>query len=80
MTFYAYENWRARGHRVRVHRGECAYCNHGKGKTGHADPANAAWHKLEDCNDVASALEAARALPRVTAQTDFGPCAFCIKL
>jgi len=29
--FWVYENWRAHGHKVTVHRGDCGHCNHGTG-------------------------------------------------
>ena len=31
---WAYENWRAHGHRATVHRGECSMCNEGAGVHG----------------------------------------------
>ncbi len=44
MTFYVYENWRARGRRAVIHHGDCAYCNEGSGLRGAYDRSNAEWH------------------------------------
>lgn len=44
MLFWVYENWRARGHRVVIHLGTCAFCNDGSGLNGGHDPRNARWH------------------------------------
>lgn len=44
MTFWIYENWRARGHRAVLHRGSWAFCNDGRGRAGGSSPHNAAWH------------------------------------
>lgn len=42
--FWAYENWRAHGHRATVHRGDCGACNHGRGVHGGGETANGKWH------------------------------------
>jgi hypothetical protein len=46
MIFYAYENWRAHGHRVTVHTASCAFCNDGRGARGGSRADNGKWHKL----------------------------------
>jgi hypothetical protein len=42
--FFIYENWRAHGRRATVHRGECSYCNDGRGVRGGTRPNNGKWH------------------------------------
>jgi hypothetical protein len=42
--FFVYENWRAHGQRATVHRGECSYCNDGRGARGGTRPDNGRWH------------------------------------
>lgn len=42
--FWAYENWRAHGHRVTIHRADCGSCNHGTGVHGGGQTANGKWH------------------------------------
>jgi F-type H+/Na+-transporting ATPase subunit beta len=42
--FWAYENWRAHGHRATVHRGECSMCNQGAGVHGGGETPNGKWH------------------------------------
>ena len=51
MTFYFYENWRARGRRAVIHDAECAYCNGGRGLRGEYDRANAVWDGPYDTLD-----------------------------
>ena len=44
MPFYVYENWTAQDKAV-IHKGECGYCNHGKGC--HENPSrdkHGRWH------------------------------------
>jgi len=40
--FYVYENWTRK--RVRVHRGECSYCNNGHGTQSSHSGRNDKWH------------------------------------
>jgi hypothetical protein len=42
--FWAYENWRAHGHRLTIHRGECGACHHGAGVHGGGQTPNGTWH------------------------------------
>ena len=45
VTFWVYENWRARGHQSRAHTGDCPHCNEGQGVSGHGTRAdNGQWH------------------------------------
>lgn len=56
--YYVYENWRADGHKAKIHFAHCSYCNHGdstgRGKSG----VNGQWHGPLDSFD--DAVEAAR--------------------
>ena len=40
--FWVYENYPT--DRARLHRGDCGFCNHGKGVSGSGDPKNLRWH------------------------------------
>lgn len=43
--FFVYENWRARGHRMRIHKGSCKFCRNGLGISGGKfNPLNGKWH------------------------------------
>jgi F-type H+-transporting ATPase subunit beta len=42
MEFWVYENWAVR--KAVIHRGECAYCNHGAGIHGGGRSRNGRWH------------------------------------
>ena len=46
MKFYIYENWQAHSHgRSRIHRGDCAWCNDGKGPdNGDYEGKHGEWH------------------------------------
>jgi hypothetical protein len=59
-TYWAYENWRANGHRVTVHDAACRFCNHGNGLNGGTRADNGTWHKLGDFASASEALEHAR--------------------
>jgi hypothetical protein len=71
VEYYAYENWRARGHKAVVHVASCAHCNHGKGLTTGTKPQiyrgrkreNGKWHGPFETLTGAQA-----AVPGVTAQ------------
>jgi hypothetical protein len=68
FTHYVYENWhRSRG---RIHKGECPYCNHGKGVQDEDSGRNGKWHGFPDR---ASAFEAAAKLNI----REMKPCAVC---
>ena len=43
VMFYIYENWRARGHKAVIHRGNCDSCNDGTGVTTGTRPDNGRW-------------------------------------
>jgi hypothetical protein len=57
MAFWAYENWRAHGHRARIHRAECGACNDGAGVQGGSTTPKGRWHG--PFITVESAIEAA---------------------
>jgi len=42
MSFFVYENWTHK--RARVHRGECAFCNQGRGAQAGDSGRNGRWH------------------------------------
>jgi hypothetical protein len=44
MTYYFYENWRAHGHRAKIHFAECGSCQNGQGQQLHAGDENGKWH------------------------------------
>jgi hypothetical protein len=52
MSYYTYENWRARGHRATIFIGTCAFCDNGKGQSTGTRSDNGKWHgpfdKLSD--------------------------------
>lgn len=60
MHYYAYENWRAHGHRVTVHRATCSFCNEGKGVAGGTRKDNGRWFDLGAHITPASAFKQAQ--------------------
>ena len=44
MTYYVYENWRADGHKAKIHLATCPYCNDGKGIHPGSSNKNGQWH------------------------------------
>ena len=40
--FWVYENYPT--NRARLHRGDCIFCNHGKGVSGRGGSKNVHWH------------------------------------
>ncbi len=69
MIFYAYENWRAHGHRVTVHAANCPFCNDGCGVRGGTRSDNGRWHELGEFFSPEEALEcASRITPALTAR------------
>jgi hypothetical protein len=40
--FWAFEDWMVS--RARVHRGDCVFCDHGRGIHGGGTGQNSAWH------------------------------------
>lgn len=70
MKYWAYENWRANGHQVRVHRAACSSCNDGRGLAGGTRADNGKWHFLGELTSMGEAVAKARSnlastLPRV---------------
>ncbi len=43
MAYWAYENWRANGHRATVHDGACGFCNEGAGTGRGGEGRNGRW-------------------------------------
>lgn len=43
MNLWVYENWVAEGHKARIHRGDCPYCNNGHGIHPGAGNKNGRW-------------------------------------
>ena len=44
MAFWVYEDWKAGPHMARIHRGNCAFCNDGKGEVSADQLKDAKWH------------------------------------
>lgn len=42
MAFYVYENWTAKN--VKIHKGQCGFCNNGNGRRGYYGNKNGKWH------------------------------------
>jgi hypothetical protein len=40
--YFIYENWTH--DRARIHKGECGYCNNGRGTQAGSSPRNGKWH------------------------------------
>jgi hypothetical protein len=76
MTIHwAYENWRANGHKLIVHKAECRFCNNGKGLSGGTRPDNGTWHNLGDFGSPTEALEYARRIVKASITRLCGACA-----
>jgi hypothetical protein len=58
--FWAYENWRANGHCVKVHEASCRCCNGGIGQRGGTRADNGKWHELGVFASTEEAVESAR--------------------
>jgi hypothetical protein len=55
--FWAYENWRAHGHRATIHRADCGSCNQGAGVHGGGQTPNGKWHgPFRSSDDARSAV------------------------
>jgi len=67
--FYVYESWTHK--RVRVHRGECGYCNNGRGTQASHSGKNDAWHGAYQ-----TSKEAFKIAARLN-QSDTKGCASC---
>lgn len=44
QKYYVYENWVAEGHKVRIHRASCSFCNNGRGIHNTDSTRNGRWH------------------------------------
>ena len=60
MRYFAYENWRAHGHIIKVHRHDCPFCNAGKGIAGGTRPDNGRWLDLGEFKTPDDAVAATR--------------------
>ena len=67
VTFWAYENWRAHGHTVTVHRADCPYCKGGRGLAGGTRSDNGKWRELGEFKTSIDALDSARRTLKVAA-------------
>lgn len=43
-SYFVYENWRAEGHKARIHRGSCPSCDYGKGIHPESGEEHGRWH------------------------------------
>ncbi len=57
MIYYVYENWQAEGHKARIHKSSCSYCNNGVGIHPDAGTQHGQW--LGPFNTFAEAHDAA---------------------
>lgn len=69
QEYFVYENWTLK--RGRVHRAQCAQCNHGKGKHETDSGRNGKWHG--PYRDRALAFKKAESLRH----PDMKACGFC---
>lgn len=73
--FYIYKNWRARGYRVRIHKGSCPFCKNGLGRSnGDYNPLNGNWNGPFQTLEIARA-KASTLLGGIQADT----CRFCFR-
>lgn len=72
MTYHVYENWVAEGHKARIHRSDCGYCNNGRGFHPGASSRNGRWHGA-----FLSLSEAKEAATRTGGNVSF--CKHCIR-
>ncbi len=59
MGYHVYENWRAEGHKARIHYSHCSFCKDGKGIHKGASDKHRCWHGR--FATFAAALDAAHA-------------------
>ncbi|MGD0556209.1 MAG: hypothetical protein ABSA93_14675 [Streptosporangiaceae bacterium] len=57
-AFYVYENWTLR--KAVLHRGECRFCNHGRGQRASGETPNGKWHGPYVSEDMARSDPAAQ--------------------
>jgi hypothetical protein len=74
MTYQVYENWVADGHKARVHRSDCAYCNFGEGIHRHAGTQNGRWSQAFATVDEALAYAKATGASKVMYCRRCSPC------
>jgi len=69
--YWVYENWHARGHRVKIHRAACPFCKSGHGFTTGTDSGRGRWlgpyEAFEEAQETAKAIGA-----------DFSNCQKCL--
>ena len=58
MNYWFYENWVAEGHKARIHRSKCSFCNGGEGIHPGAGKHNGQW--VGPFETVTCATEAAK--------------------
>ena len=62
MEYWAYENWRALGHKLVIHISICGHCNKGMGVRGGAASPNGKWHgpfkSIQDAKSAVLSVEA----------------------
>ena len=75
MKYFAYENWRAHGHVVKVHRADCPFCNNGRGLAGGTRADNGRWIDLGACNNTEEAMDLAT---RRTTAPNLRSCGSCL--
>lgn len=74
--YWVYENWTHA--RVRVHHGECGYCNHGRGTQASDAGNNGAWHgPYSDASAAWTEARAATLRRRRSSQWDVRACGTC---
>lgn len=69
MKYYVYENWTHE--KAIIHRGDCSFCNYGKGIHGETSEKNGHWLKSFDN------VLAARIAAQKTGRKQVKLCSFC---
>lgn len=77
MQYWAYENWRAHGHRTTIHEAICSFCQNGKGLAGGTRPDNGEWHNLGEFERQDEAMAHACTL---FPKESISPCGHCCQL
>ena len=70
QTYYIYENWVAHGHVAKIHKGDCSFCNEGKGIHGTDNRRHGQW--LGPYTSFTDALQAAK-----KTRADISTCKVC---
>lgn len=71
MRYWAYYNWRAKGHVIKVHAAHCPFCRDGEGVLGGTRRDNGAWHLL---GDLATPAEAVAKAAKISAKAEVRLC------